>query len=268
MESRKDWPCHPGNYRKGRGEEVEFLVFHYVGATGSAAANARYYGSTPGIGASAHYFVGHAAEGAAVYASVAEGDTAWHVGAKGYVHPRCRNANSIGVELCCHKGADGTWWFDPETLDAAVELGRDIMARYGIDAAHVLRHYDVTGKVCPAPFVNDPAAWETFKARLTAEREGAPGGTEGSDGERTNTGMSELSGLPGSEGYGGREDDMKLYKYVAEMPEWAREAATKAIRNGYIRMDETGAVGVWEPNLQALVWMDRAGMLDEPARKV
>ena len=35
--------------------------------------------------------------------------------------------------------------------------------------------------------------------------------------------------------------------------------------NGYIKMDDTGAAGVWEANLQALVWMDRAGLLDKPA---
>ena len=65
--------------------------------------------------------------------------------------------------------------------------------------------------------------------------------------------------------YTEEEEGMKLYRYVAEMPEWAREAATKAINNGLIKMDEHGAVGVWEANLQALVWMDRLGLLDKPA---
>lgn len=26
--------------------------------------------------------------------------------------PTCRNANSIGIELCCHRRVDGTWYFD------------------------------------------------------------------------------------------------------------------------------------------------------------
>lgn len=56
----------------------------------------------------------------------------------------------------------------------------------------------------------------------------------------------------------------RLYRYVAEMPEWAREAAAKAIRRGVLRMDATGAVGVWESNLQSLVWLERLGLLDEP----
>ena len=61
------------------------------------------------------------------------------------------------------------------------------------------------------------------------------------------------------------EEDEMLYKYVKVMPVWAQSAATKAINNGYIQMDGSGAVGVYEVNLQTLVWMDRAGMLDKPA---
>ena len=102
MEVHKDYPCHVDNYQRGRAQPVSFLVFHYVGATGGAEANARYYGRTPGIGASAHYFVGHASEGAAIWQSVAEADTAWHCGANSYRHPTCRNSNSIGIEMCCH----------------------------------------------------------------------------------------------------------------------------------------------------------------------
>ena len=233
MTVHRDWPCHPRNYQGKRVQGVKYLGIHYVGALGDAEQNAYYYGTTPGIGASAHYFVGHAPE-AEIWASVAEDCVASHCGRTDgrYRHPECRNANSIGIEMCCRRRADGTWYFDDETVDATVELARDIMARYGIDVDHVVRHYDVTGKICPAPYVNDPAAWEEFKARLTEPES---------------------------------EDGMKLYQYVAEMPEWARAAATKAINNGYIKMDDTGAAGVWEANLQALVWMDRAGLLDKPA---
>lgn len=63
------------------------------------------------------------------------------------------------------------------------------------------------------------------------------------------------------------EEDMKLYKKVEEMPSWAQPAARKAIRNGYIKRNAAGEAGVWEPSLQALVWLDRAGLLDVPARE-
>lgn len=162
----RDYPCHTTNYCVGRKAAISYLVIHYVGALGSAQNNVRYYGTQPKILASAHYFVGHASEQAAVYSSVAEKDTAWHVGTKKYVHPECRNYNSIGIELCCHQDAAGAWYFDPETVERGAELAREIMQRYEIPLNHVLRHYDVTGKICPAPFVNSSAAWEAFKRRL------------------------------------------------------------------------------------------------------
>ncbi|MEA4954361.1 MAG: peptidoglycan recognition family protein [Pseudoflavonifractor sp.] len=223
-----DYPCHPKNDQGKRVQPVAWLVIHYVGALGDAEQNAYYYGNTPGIGASAHYFVDHGPD-AGIWGSVPESRVAGHCGRTDgrYKHPSCRNANSIGIEMCCHKRADGTWYFDAATVDRTVELARDIMARYGIDTDHVLRHYDVTGKVCPAPFVQDTAAWEVFKARLDE---------------------------PG-------EEEMKIYNYVKDMPEWAQEAATKAIAAGIIKMDAAGAVNVYECNLQPLVWMDRAGLI-------
>lgn len=167
MNIHTEYPCNPDNYQRGRAQPVSFLVFHYVGATGSAEANAKYFYNTANAGASAHYFVGHASENTEIWASVPEGDTAWHCGAKSYVHPTCRNANSIGIEMCCKIGPKG-WYIEEETLAAAAELGRDIMARYGIPLENVVRHYDVTGKLCPWPLV-DETAWADFKKRLEVE---------------------------------------------------------------------------------------------------
>ncbi|WP_161843730.1 peptidoglycan recognition family protein [Pseudoflavonifractor sp. 524-17] len=169
LEINKSRLCHPENYTRGRREPITYLVIHYVGALGSAEENAQYYGSRGGIGASAHYFVDHS-PGASVWQSVPEGHTAWHCGRSDgrYKHPKCRNANSIGIEMCCHKDKSGAWYFDPETVDRTVELALDIMERYHIPIQNVLRHYDVTGKVCPAPFVEDARAWLRFKQRLEA----------------------------------------------------------------------------------------------------
>lgn len=167
MNIHTDYFCHHANYQRGRAQPVSFLVYHYVGATGGAEANAKYFSATANAGASAHYFVGHASEGAEIWSSVPEESTAWHCGAKSYKHPACRNANSIGIEMCCKLGPKG-WYIEEETLAAAAALGREIMARYGIPMDHVLRHYDVTGKLCPAPLV-DETAWANFKKRLEVE---------------------------------------------------------------------------------------------------
>ena len=36
---------------------------------------------------------------------------------------------------------------------------------------NVIRHYDVTGKLCPKWFVEDPSAWETFKSDVKTQYE-------------------------------------------------------------------------------------------------
>jgi N-acetylmuramoyl-L-alanine amidase len=43
------------------------------------------------------------------------------------------------------------------------------MAEYNVPVENVIRHYDVTHKVCPAPWVHNEAAWLSFKARLAGE---------------------------------------------------------------------------------------------------
>lgn len=171
MKINKDYPCRADNYSKRKGK-VEYIVIHYVGATGSALANVKYY-NREYVGNSAHFYVGHASENAAVYQSVDPKYRAWHCGSETgrYVHPHCRNDNSIGIEICCHKGADGVWYFDPESVDAAVELTKQLMTEYKVPAENVIRHYDVTGKTCPAPFVNDATAWGSFKEKLFATEE-------------------------------------------------------------------------------------------------
>lgn len=72
------------------------------------------------------------------------------------------NGNAIGVDLCedklvydsQHKSvSDRDWYFDEVTEATGAKLVASIMRRYSIDLDHVVRHYDVTGKWCPRPFV-------------------------------------------------------------------------------------------------------------------
>lgn len=151
------------NCEKMSNRKIDYIVIHYVGATGSAEANCKYFKDTY-RGASAHYFIGHNGE---VWQSVEEKNIAWHCGAKRYKHSYCRNANSIAIELCCkRKESNNTWYFEEETVKAAIELTKELMQKYNISADRVLRHYDITGKVCPEPFVRDNSAWAQFKNSL------------------------------------------------------------------------------------------------------
>lgn len=59
------------------------------------------------------------------------------------------------------------------------------------------------------------------------------------------------------------DDNMKIYHWFADMPDWARPSAEKAYKKGIIKADsESGAVNVYEVNLQTIVWLDRLGLLD------
>ena len=198
--------CDPSNYRAGRTQPVRYIVMHYTANNGDTARNnCDYYHRVGGLQASAHYFVDE--HGA--MQSVRECDTAWHCGARAYWHPECRNGNSIGIEMCSRKRADGSYYIKPETVANAAALAREIMQRYGIDTDHVLRHYDVTGKRCPMPWVDDPAQWAAFKDMLT-----------------TNT--------------DGEDENMTRYNTIDEVPSWAQGMVRDLMAAGALRGDERG----------------------------
>jgi N-acetylmuramoyl-L-alanine amidase len=157
--------AHSTNYLKGRTQVFKYLVFHYTANNGDTAKNnADYYSRTANLLTSAHYFV----DENGFYQSVKDADTAWHCGAKTYVHPEARNANSIGIEMCSRVDNAGKYFIKPEVQGNAILLAQVLMAQYKIDPAHCIRHYDVTGKVCPRPFVETPALWDGFKAMLAS----------------------------------------------------------------------------------------------------
>ncbi len=152
---------------------IKYIVIHYVGALGGAKANCNYYAGKY-IGASAHYFVGFEGE---MWQSVTDEDIAWHCGASSYKHAACRNSNSIGIEMCVRKkstvsmgATDKDWYFEDATVESAVELTRYLMKKYNVPASNVIRHYDVTGKICPNPYVYNCTqhVWDEFKKRISA----------------------------------------------------------------------------------------------------
>lgn len=51
------------------------------------------------------------------------------------------------------------------------------MEKYQIQADHVIRHYDVTGKICPNPFVYNHTGhtWDAFKEAIKAAAPVRPG---------------------------------------------------------------------------------------------
>lgn len=165
--------AHASNYGGARSRDnISFIALHYTANDGDkAASNAKYF-QEPGRNASAHYFV----DSNNVYQSVSDLYVAWSVGGKKYadclktgggsLYNICTNSNSISIELCDDL-KDGKIKATEGTIANAIELCVNLMLKYNIPPERVIRHFDVTGKICPAYFVEDPAAWLAFKKRLS-----------------------------------------------------------------------------------------------------
>ncbi len=150
---------------------IKYIVIHYFGGLASALNLAKYWASQY-AGASAHYAVGHEGE---IFQIVEDDDIAWHTGAKSYKHAECRNSNSIGIEMAVKKKSTATmsandkdWYFTDATVETTIKLTKQLMKKYNIPAENVIRHYDVTGKICPNPYVFNvfEETWQKFKAAL------------------------------------------------------------------------------------------------------
>lgn len=122
----------------------------------------------------------------------------WSVGDKfnpysggGRLYNIATNRNTISIEICSNlkKGADldtpnhSGWYYTEAALNNAVKLGKILMKKYNIDIDHVVRHYDVSGKLCPGLLgwndgsiyntdgtktnkKNNSSEWLKFKERL------------------------------------------------------------------------------------------------------
>ena len=150
----------PYNYTPQNNKRIMWLIIHYVGAVSSAKANALYFYNNKLEGnkkASAQYFV----DPEEIWQSVEDFDSAWHIGAIKYYNS-ARNNNSIGIEMCCKKDANGNLYIEDATIKNTVELTKYLMQKYNVPIERVARHYDCTGKICPAPFVRNESAWQNF----------------------------------------------------------------------------------------------------------
>lgn len=164
-------PCNPENHGGTRSaKDIRYLVFHYTGNDGDKAANNAYYYRDNVVESSAHYFV----DDTHVIQSVGDFTVAWAVGGKkwkdcsqtggGKLHGIVTNTNSLSIEMCdtLH---DGTHNVSLATERNAIALGKLLMERYNIPIERVVRHFDVTGKYCPA-YLMDEQKWAQFKAQL------------------------------------------------------------------------------------------------------
>ena len=175
-------PSNKAQVPRSRGNtKIRFIVCHYLGVPN--ADNPYLYGG----GYGGHYYVHR--NGTVYCAANPKTAVVWHCGgglqgSGGHqFHGICTNYNSIGIECGVYytenvKEGDGDsnkWYFSEETQKSLVQLVSKLMDEYKISEDHVIRHYDVTGKICPNPYVKNNGlktswTWSEFKNNLRQYR--------------------------------------------------------------------------------------------------
>ncbi|KRT94033.1 N-acetylmuramoyl-L-alanine amidase [Bacillus licheniformis] len=145
---------------------VKGIVMHWTATPGASALNERNYFNGTCIAdkryASAHYFV----DRKEVQLIIPENEVAYHAHDQNrcYVSFLKPNANTkaIGVEMCVEKNGQ----IHSETIQNAAEVVADLCRRYGLSTDKIVRHYDVTNKSCPAPWVRDSSQLSAFRKKV------------------------------------------------------------------------------------------------------
>lgn len=132
---------------------VKGIVVHYTANPGSSAKNNRNYfeglKDTKETYASSHYVIGLDGE---VIQCIPLGEISYASNE--------RNKDTISIE-CCHP--DETGKFNKKTYQSLVRLVAWLCGEYNLKQDNIIRHYDVTGKLCPKYFVDNEDAWYQFK---------------------------------------------------------------------------------------------------------
>lgn len=134
-------------------DTVNGIVVHYVANPGtSAAANRSYFAGLAQSKityASSNFIIGLEGE---VIQCVPADEVAYA--------SNNRNSDTLSIE-CCHP--DETGKFADATYESLVRLCADICNEFELDPmTDIIRHYDVTGKLCPLYFVEHEDEWTDF----------------------------------------------------------------------------------------------------------
>lgn len=133
-------------------EQVDAIVVHYTANPGSSAIQNRDYfeglKDSHETSASSHFIIGLDGE---IVQCIPTAEIAYASNE--------RNEDSIAIE-CCHEDESGK--FNEATYNSLVELTAYLCGKFGLTTEDVIRHYDITGKMCPLYYVEHEDAWEQF----------------------------------------------------------------------------------------------------------
>jgi N-acetylmuramoyl-L-alanine amidase len=147
-----------GAARSGRKlEAVRGIVVHYVGNPGTSAQANRNYFANPSTVVCSHFVIG--LDGEIIQCiplderSAASND---------------RNRDTISIEVC-HPDESGK--FNESSYASLVKLTAWLCSEFDLTTDDVIRHHDVTGKLCPLYYVEHEDAWEAFRDDVALELE-------------------------------------------------------------------------------------------------
>ncbi len=133
-------------------DAVNGIVVHYTANPGSNAQDNRDYFEnlrfTHKTKVSSHYVIG------------LDGEILWLIPLDEMSYAsNSRNSDTISIE-CCHPDESGK--FNDATYDSLVNLVAWLCKKFNLSTDKVIRHYDVTGKICPKYYVDHEDAWQKF----------------------------------------------------------------------------------------------------------
>lgn len=200
---------------------IYYIIIHYTGISNDTAENnCKYFASGNQTSAGAHFFVDQKGR---ICQSIKMSYTAKSVPRKrqaykggGTLVGKCTSFNSISIEMCDNLTKDPS--------AAQTEAVRQLIAYIQSicpNAKSIVRHYDVTGKLCPARMTDvyaaDSKKWLAFKAAVTSKPTPQPKPKE----------VEDLT----------RDETIKLFDELIEkklggkglpVSSWAEESAEKA----------------------------------------
>lgn len=137
-------------------DKIEGIVIHYTANPGSTAQQNRDYFNglqeSHTTKASSHFIIG-------IDGEIVQCIPTWEIA---YASNE-RNHDTVSIE-CCHKDDSGE--FTKETYQSVIQLTAWLCEKFGLSEEDVIRHYDVTGKICPKYFVEHEDAWEQLKLHI------------------------------------------------------------------------------------------------------
>lgn len=165
--------------------KIAWIIVHYTGDYGSQGCAKKTADAmqTWKRTVSTHYLVGDDA----IYQTVKDKHVAWHCPYDKDNKCAACNSNALGVDLVEHKRntrthsvKDRDWYFTDKVIQDGAQLVAWLADKYNIPQSHIVRHFDVTEKWCPRPFVGKDTneitgdiheiGWIMFKERVRLAR--------------------------------------------------------------------------------------------------